>query len=76
MIEYVLVFLAGMFYGIAGMGMEQRTRLAVNDTLIENGLNPSTWGLYASLMVTLLWPVLGVMILFGIAHAALTEAET
>ena len=77
MIEYVLVFLAGVMYGIAGLTMQRRTVIHVNRALSENGIHPgSLWRVYVDLMLIVLWPVLIVMILFGVAHAALTEAET
>lgn len=73
MIEYVLVFLAGIVYGIAGLTIQERTDGHVNQALRENDVHPGFMlRSYVDFMVVLLWPLLGFLFVLTTGYAALS----
>ena len=72
MIELVLAFVAGLVYGIAGLGIATKLEGPVDMAFVSNGVQSRNWRVYADLMIVLLWPVLGVLMMFTAGSAALS----
>jgi len=72
MIELALAFMAGLMYGVTGIGIAGKLEGPVDMAFLSNGIQSRKWRVYTDLMIVLLWPVLGVLIMLTSGYAVLS----
>ncbi len=73
--EMLAVGIAATVYILVGLFVAYTTQVMVNDAVSEMGQNPASWGLYVSVMLTLLWPVFVILAAITTGYATLTGME-
>ncbi len=73
--EMLTVGIAATVYLFVGLFVAYTTQVMVNDAVAEMGQNPASWGLYVSVMLTLLWPVFVILAALTTGYATLTEVS-